>query len=313
MSFVYKDVTVTLDNYKSIFSDCTADVLDEIRLAILDDTQIGYVIKNCLHDSYKLGQLRMAFREFIPLNYISLAMTGKTIYTMRCLFTAGMDASSLLRYIKRADTNKISMNLLVDSCTFEVLADYVYLGTDITKLDFERIPTKLVSTICRALKLGYPMWLIINYENYSIERLEAIIRCMQLGLDVHPFLEDSWNIEQINVLINFSQCVDLNEFMQYVTPKFGKDVLCALLRVAEGKFPYQNLCARDIDGYCLYNSYQIDEIRSAMIDGTLSEDMMTWGMSDLEIHRLHMAKLQESKTFGTAMEAVEPVLNGVIE
>ena len=36
MSFRFDNKTITLENYKEVFVNCSPDILDEVRLAILD-------------------------------------------------------------------------------------------------------------------------------------------------------------------------------------------------------------------------------------------------------------------------------------
>ena len=70
MSFRFGPKIITLDNYKEVFKVCSPDILDEIRLAILDDVPIGQYIQLCGQDYYKLNQIRKAIREIFDLDII---------------------------------------------------------------------------------------------------------------------------------------------------------------------------------------------------------------------------------------------------
>ena len=100
MGFRYKNTLVTLENYKTIYKDCSVDILDEIRSAILDDTPIASYINECGTDSYKLGQIRMGIREMLPLGLLNPLLTGRTLYLIRQSYKVGFDLEPLFRYIE---------------------------------------------------------------------------------------------------------------------------------------------------------------------------------------------------------------------
>ena len=91
MSFRYKDKEVTTKNYKDIFGSYPVDILDEIRLAIADNTEIARYIDICGTDSYKLNQLRLAIREGVEKEFLNPAMTGRTLYLIRQGLSMCMD------------------------------------------------------------------------------------------------------------------------------------------------------------------------------------------------------------------------------
>ena len=285
MSFTYKNRVITLDNYKSIFNECTPDILDEIRSAILDDTQIGAFIKKCGIDSYKLGQIRMALREMIPLEYINTNMTGRTIYMIRRCMDGGYDISSLIKYVENG-------SLLVNAKSLEKLTEYIYVGADISKIDFTQINSNLIDIICKGLIEGYPMWLIIDPEvDMTVEKIKALQRGMQLGIDVHPFIYQNWNNEQLYLMYSYCEQVDLNKFLPYVNSNFDSDMLRVLLNMSMKNLPINELCVKDSDGIPVYNSYQATEISYAIEDGTLTYEMLNPKLSDLEIKELHNEEL----------------------
>jgi hypothetical protein len=289
MGFKYRQYNVTLDNYRQIFSECSVDVLDEIRSAILDDTQISNFIKDCGKDSYKLGQLRMAVREFVPTEYLNSRLTARTIYYIREAYKKQLNTQSLLKYIK-------PKGLTLEPETLEKLAEMVYMGVDIDKVDFTKIPINLVDVFCKGLYKGYPMWLCISdnmahTENY----IKALMRGMQLGIDIHPFIDEDWSEEQLNVMFLYSGVVDINELLKYITPKFDVEIITELLKLLEGNIPIVDLVVKDTEGYPVFNKYQIIELGQAIKDKVLTKEMLNPTLSDTEIMQMRLSKTRPKK------------------
>lgn len=278
MGFRYKARDINLGNYLSVFKGYSPDVLDEIRSAILDDTQIAKFIEPCANDSYKLGQLRMAVREYVPVEYLSTYVTGKTIYYVRKGLAKGLDMTQLLRYINVEDGLP-----KLEPSTIETLAEFVYLGTHIDKVDFNNVRKDLVKIVCKGLVKGYPMWLCISEGIKDEDTIKALMRGMQLGIDIHPFVNGDWSKTQLYLLFSYSKVVDLNIFLGYITSKFSENILVCLLQLMEKGIDIKKLCVKDNDGYCVYNQYQIYEIGKSMELNAFSEEMLNASLSDMDI------------------------------
>ena len=287
MGFRYKQKNVTLDNYRDIFDVCTPDVLDEIRSAVLDDTSIANFIKPCGNDSYKLGQLRMAVRELVPVEYLNTNLTGKTVYYIRQGFSKGRDMSALLRYINER-------TITVEADTLQVLAEYVFLGTDITKVDFTIVPNNLLNIVCRGLYQGYPMWLLIEEgTTLSESTIHILMRGLQLGVDVHPFINGDWNNDSLLLIFSYAKTIDLNLILPYINSNFDTETLRVLLDLVAKGIPISTLCVKDTAGMPVYNRYQMFEIGQAIEDGTVTQEMYKVTMSDMDIATLHSTLLAE--------------------
>ena len=285
MGFKYKNYSITLDNYRQIFAKCTPDILDEIRSAVLDDTQISPFIKECGTDSYKLGQLRMAVREFVPPEYLNPRLTARTIYYIRGAYSKKLNISSLLRYI----TTK---GLLVEPTTIEKLAEMVYLGVDISNVDFTRVALNLVDIFCKGLYKGFPMWLLTDTDvTLSESYIKVLMRGMQLDIDVHPFLNGDWEIEQLNLLFVYADKIDLNQFLQVITPKFDIDTLTELIELLRNNVPVTDLVKTDVEGYPIYNPYQIAELGQSIKAGVLTKEMLNPNLQDTAIAELRRKEL----------------------
>ena len=289
MGFSYKNVTITLENYKSIFKECSPDILDEIRSAIIDDTQISRFIKPCGNDSYKLGQLRMAVREFVPTEFLNPLLTGETIYAIRQGITNGIDMTPLLRYITKS-------GLLVDSVVIEQLSQAVILGAEISRIDFTGVLGENVTILLKGLIKGYPMWLLLDDINHLTEKqIIALMRGMALGLDVHPFVNGKWTDRQLILLFSYAKSIDINDLLQYINYKFSFEILKELLPAAEEKVPITKLCIKDEDGYPVYNQYQISVLIRAIKENCKNNDIFNPSLSDLDMEDI----LNEELSFKT--------------
>lgn len=273
MSFRYKRKVITMGNYKEVFGVCSPDVLDEIRSALLDDTPIAAYIEPCGTDSYKLGQIRMAIREGVPAGLISSWITGKTMYNIRRGVAAGIDMGCLVRYFG-----------VLDEDILEKLSEFVLLGTDISKVDFTMVPAKLVNIVCKGLHKGYPMWLIVGNGCCLDENVvDALMRGMALGIDVHPFIDGSWNINMLLLIFSYAGSADLSKVVPYISSKFDIDLIKELLDLAVQGIDISRLASVDKEGYPIYNRYQVYEIGRAIVQGIDTEEMYNPELADLDI------------------------------
>lgn len=285
MGFSYKNISITLENYKSIFKECSPDILDEIRSAIIDDTQISKFIKPCGHDSYKLGQLRMASREFIPTEFLNPLLTGDTIYAIRQGFANGISMDALLRYIK-------PRSITVDSSILEQLAQAILLGADIDRIDFTGVLEDNITILLKGLIKGYPMWLLLDDINHLSERqITALMRGMALGLDVHPFVNGKWTDRQLILLFSYAKSIDINDLLQYINYNFSFEILKELLPAAEEKVPITKLCIKDEDGRPIYNQYQISVLIRAIKENCKNNDIFNPSLSDLDMEDILNAEM----------------------
>lgn len=287
MSFQYKNTIVTLENYKQIFKECTPDVLDEIRSAILDDTPIASFIEECGTDGYKLGQIRMGLREMLPLGYLNPLFTARTIYLIRQCYYSNINAEEILRYIDKGI-------LLVSSETIEKMMEFIYLGADISNVDFTKVTEDKVELVLTGLLHHYPMWLILDGD-YSISYMKALMRGMQLEIDITPFLDGKWSEQQLFLLFSYKTRIDLPEFLSKVNEKFDVDRLKLLLSLSSMNVPIDTLCVKDFSGYPVYNYYQMAVLGDAIMDKTITHAMYNPELSDMEMMRLHDIEKRKKK------------------
>lgn len=280
MGFRYKQQSITLDNYRQVFSSCTPDVLDEIRSAILDDTPIGQFISVCGDDDYKLGQIRKAIRELVPTEYLNTSFTGKTLSYIRKGIASGYDMSELLKY---ANKKGLSLNANI----IETLAEFLFIGVNLSQVDFTYVPSHQVPLICEGLFLGYPMWLLVD-KDISLEtsQIELLMRGMQLGIDIHPFIRGDWKEASLVSLFSYSKKLDINKVLPLINSRFSTDSLKVLLKYASEGISIERLCLKDNEGYPVFDAYQMDVLGTAIKEGLDNDRMFNPCWSAMDINEL---------------------------
>lgn len=306
MSFRYRSQIITLENYRKVFKNCSPDILDELRSAILDDTEIAQFIKPCGNDSYLLSQLRLAIREMIPIEYLSAKLTGKTIYNIRQGFHKGRDMSDLLRYYG-IRTIKIDKNIL------EKLSDFCLVGTDISRVDFCTVPDELIEIVCKGLYQGYPMWLLLDAENMPSEKtIRILMRGLSAGVDIHPFLSGNWEVDSILLMFSYAKSVNLNDVLSYINYNFNIDSIKVLLDLASKGIPIASLCVKDLEGIPVYSSYQMYELGRAIEEGVDNPKMFNANLSDFDISEMREKALADKDKKLSAKLNKKPKLEGLL-
>lgn len=291
MSFRYGGRFVALDNYKQFFEECSPDVLDEIRSAVLDDTDISQYIDACGDDSYLLGQIRIAIREHIPEDYLDTRLTGKTIYNVRQGIANGRDMSAILWYIT-------PQKLKVEKEIIQMLSDFCLLGTDISRVDFTLVPKNLVPIFCKGLYKGYPMWLLSDEcAGMNVNSIQVLMRGMELGIDVQPFMRGGWSKEALLLIFSYAKACDINALLGYLNSKFDIGQLKVLLDIASSGIPISRLCMKDSSGAPVYNQYQMYELGESLKLGLDVKQMFNPRLSDYDMAQMR-TKILEARQAG---------------
>lgn len=290
MSFKHNGVMVTLANYIEVFNGLEPDVLDEIRSAVLDDTPISSFIKDCEDDSYKLGQLRLAIREYIPKDYINPKLSGRCIYLLRQLYRNGFDLGVFEKYIPKRGRPTIENENL------EVVLRAALHGADIRKVDFNIVPIENINIICEGLVKRYPMWLCVSPDkNLSNSIIRQLMKGMQLQIDIHPFITGDWTENQIVTILSNATKIDVNELLENINSKFSMEQIMEVIYVARKKLDYTLLCLKERDGTPAFNEYQMSVIGKCLDDDVLTEEIYDPHVSDMEMEDLRLEELEKRK------------------
>lgn len=300
MSFKHKGVLITMNNYLEVFKDFESDIIDEIRSAVLDDTPISPFIKACQIDSYKLGQFRMALREYIPKEFLNPRLSGQCVYLIRQCYRNKIDLSPLLRYVKG--------NLRLENDSIERIIRVMLIGGDIRKVDFTIVPKDNISIICEGLVKGYPMWLCVSSEGYLTPSfIRQLMKGMQLQVDIHPFLSGKWSEEQLIMILSNARSLNVNELLEYVNYKFTIDHLVEVIDSARNKLDYTLLCMQDEDGTPSFNSYQMAVLSNALKSDVINDEIYNPNISDMDMQDIYERLLEEKASKHT------PKLSGLLK
>lgn len=240
----YKDIEVTLANYKDIFSAKLPEIQDEIRSAILDDTPIGAYIDECGIDSYKLSQIRCAMRELIDPDYLDVLLSGDTIFYIRMGFRANIYMGEIKRYIGVLEPEMI-----------EKIAKTCYLGVDVSKMDFTKVRQSLFDIMCQGLAMGYPMWLLQDIEIDDTRYIEKLMQGLKLGFDIHPFISNRWSETVLSLLFSLDKSI-YTKVLPYINYSVDSDVVKYLIDCIKNNKDASVVMKKDNEGWLIYDSYQ---------------------------------------------------------
>lgn len=278
MSFLYKGELVTLMNYQKVFSSRTVDIQDEVRSAVLDDTQIERYLDKVGEDSYKLSQIRLALREGIPSRYISSHLSGSTLNRIRRGRREGYSLDLLDRYISEEGI------LHLPTHNLDLVLDVVLSGEDISSIDFTNVRDDLLPLVCEGVRKGYPMWLCAEAERMTKDKLRMLMRGMCLGVDIHPFIGEDWVSGQLTVLFR-KNIVGLDEVLKHVNSKFIVGQIVQVTKGVQEGVDVSIYSVVDSDGLPIYNSYQMAELRYGLMSGVDVSSYLNPCLSDLQMER----------------------------
>ena len=287
MSFAYKTKIVTLDNYREVFKGYSSDTLDEIRLAVLDDTPIGRYIQDD-KDGYTLSQYRKALRENIPAKYLGSVWSGTVIRKLRQLFhrRGEKGLKSVESYICHNNGVKLSDDVVMSIC------DAVLDGADISKVDFFKVKSDNVPTVCSGLSKSLPMWLCAE-EQIEQETMLILMKGMILGVDIHPFIKGDWDNDVLLMLFSSVKDVNIQELVASINSKFSKDCVEEIIKAMRMKLDFSLLCLKDKEGYPVFNDCQMSVLSQCMISDVLTEQIYNPKLSDIVMQDLYMAEMEK--------------------
>lgn len=284
---IYKGRNITISNYKEIFRECTPDVLDEIRLSVLDNTDIVPYINQCGTDSYRLGQIRLALRENVDRKYVLAQLTPRTMNILRECNRQRLSLSPLNDYI-------IGGKVIVSVEMLELMVYALCSGADITKVDFTHVREDLCEIVCQGLVRGYPMWLFLG-DNMTVEYINVLLRGLDLGIDISPCIKQVFSPAQL--LLIFSQKKH-SSLLRNITPNFPYESISVLLSAMDEGLDISQLLYRDKDGFPIYSSLQMQALVKALEfekTGVVVTDVFNPSLSDKEMY--DMLGITEDENF----------------
>lgn len=268
---------VTISNYKELFNWCSPDVLDEIRSAIWDGVDISDYIEVCRDDSYRLGQIRLALREGMPLVLLSGGVSGKAIHSLRWCFAKGIKLEPLLKYYGKVDAELLGK-----------LIEATRLGANIESVNFMNIKRDIIDIVISGLINQYPMEMCEGNKDWMTEDyVRTLIRGMAMGVDVLVFAESKWNIDIMNSIFSQSCQADINTLLMYITNRFNFDLVQQLLGALKEGQSLDILAKKYDDGSPVYNEYQVEVLREALSLGIgVRNKIFKPDLSDVQMRKI---------------------------
>lgn len=293
----YRGKVLTLNNYSQILDKCDIDVLDEVQLAIMYDTQIGSYIDRCGTDWLKLSQIRRSLRALVPRKYISTGLSSECMAKFRELYLEGYNLEPFDKYLT-AVKGVGTVSLLKDDKLFKLLDAYK-LFRGVTKIDFKTINSNVFDTVLQGIKLGYPVWVITDAdENLDSEMIQVMIKVMSMGVDVFYFLGKGYSAEQIALICSSVAKNDLEYFMSKINNHFRVDSLSVLVTLSKYKDALDKITVTDEDGLPVYNYYQMYQLGRCVLCGIDIAPILKDTISDYDMEQYfdkEYKKIKDSK------------------
>lgn len=286
MALEYRGNMINQSNFRNIFSNKSQDILDEIELAILYDTQIGVYIDRCGEDWLKLSQIRKSIRSFVPKKYISTGLSANVIGKFRELYLEGYDLECFNKYLT-ATKGVGSVSLLNDNKLYEILSTYK-MNSNITKIDFRMVKTDIFEPIIKGVRQGYPMWIITDSDiDLDKQTVSVLTKTMSRGINIFPFLSGGWSSEQIALICANVEKSDVAYLMELINSKFTVDQLSVIISSIKNRDAIKVLCTVDEDGDPMYNFYQMYELSRCIKDNIDITDIANPEISDKEMEEYY--------------------------
>lgn len=300
MSVIIDGKVATLSNYLELTKNYSRDIQDEVRSAIMDDTPISPYIKKCKGDNFKLNQIRLAIREYVPSRYISSHLSATNLKWVRRIHESGYSLKVLDKYLSKGGVLSISCD------TLDLLLSAYFDGVNIDSVDFNTVSEELSGLVCSGLKRGYPMWIITESSiPMSKEFMHTLMKCMNLSLDVHPFLGEGWDVERVQMILSKATKMEYTVLMKHINSRFSKNQLEEILKLATQYLDFLPLCLKDDEGMPVFNEYQMG-VLAEIIEYTFKaeqsgrvgidvEEFLKPSMSDVDMRKLFYQKVAELK------------------
>lgn len=252
----YKGTKLTLNNYREELSDCSIDVLDVVRSAILDDVQLGAFIQKYKNNPYMLWQVKLGMDEYMDTYWFTLAHSGEELAMLRKYKSRGLNINSLKKYFM----------LKLPSVYYTYILKWYEQGVQLDKYDFSILPESLLDVFDKGISRGYYMSVFNNGISYEPEYIVLCLRIMSKKKSIVQFLNGDWDIENLRLLSEFSKSKFYDKLDEYVTKEITPSVLSEIIECTKCGMNLEELCIVDDEGIYVYSPYHIKMIREAYME-----------------------------------------------
>lgn len=272
--------------------DLEESAKDEIRLAILHGVDLTDYIK-LGKSSEHLREYRLALQSGVPKQYINIRVDWEVLRYIRKLSELGYDLEFLDRYLPSANGKPT----IEEDTLLKVLK--CHLTSDTSDINFMYIKNDLVDGFIYGLSMGYDMT-PLERAGMTLKRdvLHLLVSLIGAGIDVRPFIEKSWSVEQIEAILRSSHIVDPAYLVNnLINSKFTAgqiEEVARSLKYSDGLIVAQ----LDEDGYPLYNEYQMYELVEGLRFSLNVELYSNPRMSDFEMRKVRERLINQKETHG---------------
>lgn len=284
-----KGKRVTLENINSLLEGYSLDIQDEVRSMILDGLDLSKWIEVCSDNPYRLNQIRLATKEGLNPHYFTI-VDGRILYKLRKLYQKGFNIEELQNYVGKGFTEE----------QWDYLISWAENGLLDNRLNLIRTPTSMWSYIDKGLKRSLPMWIFTTGRLYSDRYMKSVLTLMSKGVSADKYVKESWDIEVLEKLAEFSSRRWFNSIVDSVYNFITLDFLSYLGKIAsKGKFDYEFVrLGREEDSniaYYLYQSYHLKAIYTCVSKGYDFSSLLDYNLSSNEVDSILADILDDSK------------------
>lgn len=194
----FRNKELILDNFRVVLKDCSVDLQDVVRSAILDGVDISEYISSCKNNPYRLDQIRLAIKDGLSEVFLKIDR-GDVIYKVRRLKEKGIKLIQIEEQLKKGILSERYMSYLIK---------WVENGLNTSGLDLALIPSELLDTFEYGLKNGFNMKPFNNGIAYNSEYVMSCLQIQGNRKGVSAFLNGDYSLEVLRILSSFSKMSD---------------------------------------------------------------------------------------------------------
>lgn len=252
----FRNKELILDNFRVVLKDCSVDLQDVVRSAILDGVDISEYIASCKNNPYRLDQIRLAIKDGLSDVFLKIDK-GDIIYKVRRLKEKGVKLIQIEEQLKKGILSERYMSYLIK---------WVESGLNTSRLNLALIPSDLLDTFEYGLKNGFDMKPFNNGTAYNPEYVMSCLQISGNNKGVSSFLKGDYSLEVLRVLSSFSKMPDAkwNCLLSNIDSSIGVERLNKLIELVKQGISITELQRKE-EGEYLYPCECLDIVQSAYL------------------------------------------------
>lgn len=261
------------------------DVKDELTLAILHGIDLTDFLSNKIVDFKVLRGIRLCMEHGVPLNYIRANLHEGILLPLFEVYASNrtLESTGLLVYF-----NSATSKLTIEESTFASLVGLSLDNIRFDSVDFNKIPLSVVEVFISAIQQGVDVSdLQVGYASHDKDYLEFMVSLRLSGIDISPFLDGYWSIEQVTAIIQGRNKISPVDFVEnHINENFTTGQIECCIKAFD--YGCLNLVTSlDSDGYPVFNEYQMYQITEGARFGL---DYMSYADPDLNDYQMSLKR-----------------------